>query len=83
MAGYDPKDTKERRVFKACCFCKSMQKKGQDRDVALQIASKYYHVPEDLVREYVEGEENDDIYFMINSAIPIAASDIFDPGDFC
>lgn len=82
MTGYDPKDSKERRIFKASCFYKSMQKKGQDKKVALQVASKYYHVPEKLVRECAESEYDDDVYFMLNGAIPIAASDIFDPGEF-
>lgn len=83
MSGYDPKDSEEKRVFKAFCFYKSMIKNGQDKNIALQVASKYYHVTKDLICEYTEYEYDDDIYFMINGAIPIAASEMFDPGDFC
>lgn len=28
-------------------------------------------------------ELDDDIYFFVNGAIPVAASEIFDAGDFC
>lgn len=84
MAGYNPKDTEERRITKACYFYKSMLRKGQSRDDALGIASRYYHVSETSLKSALSIEElDDDIYFLINGSIPVSASEIFDPGDFC
>lgn len=84
MAGYDPKDSKRRRIEKACYFHKSMLKKGQPYLEALRIASSYYHVPEKAVAAALDHEgEDDDVYFMLGGAVPISASELFDPGDFC
>lgn len=80
--GYIASDTEDRRIIKARCFVKSMVSKGQSKDNAIRIAAKYYHIKvEDL--EYHNDDDDDDIYFFCGSAIPIAASEIFDPGDFC
>lgn len=80
--GYIPSDTEERRIMKARYFAKSMISKGQSEEKANRIAAKYYHVDESNVKYHCE-EGNDDIYFFCGSAIPIAASEIFDEGDFC
>jgi len=81
--GYNPKDSEDRRIQKACCFYRSMVSKGQSKDDALRIASRYYHVNESDVRNILEAEYDDDVYFMVNGAIPISASEMLDPGDFC
>ena len=83
MAGYNPNDSKERRVEKAACFYRSMVAKGQSKDDALRIASEYYRVYESDVHDCLVNEYDDDVYFMVNGAIPVAASEVFDPGDFC
>lgn len=82
-SGYDPNDSESRRVMKASCFVKSMIKKGQSSDNAFRIASSYYHVSEKKVRAYEENAYDDDTYFFVNGAIPVAASEMFDSGDFC
>lgn len=79
--GYIPSDSEDRRIMKARCFAKSMMSKGQPEEEANRIASKYYHVAEDAVRD--SGYLDDDVYFFVNGAIPVAASEIFDAGDFC
>lgn len=84
MVGYNPNDTEERRITKACYFYKSMLRKGQSRDDALRISSRYYHVSETSLKSALSAdEEDDDIYFMINGCFPVSASELFDPGDFC
>ena len=80
--GYIPSDTEERRIMKARCFAKSMVSKGQSEEEANRIAAKYYHVDESDVKNHCDDIE-DDIYFFCGSAIPVAASEIFDEGDFC
>lgn len=79
--GYLPTDSEDRRIMKARCFAKSMIAKGQHEDNAIRIAARYYHVAQDAVRD--SGDLDDDIYFFVNGAIPVAASEIFDAGDFC
>lgn len=79
--GYIPSDSEDRRIMKARCFAKSMMSKGQPEEEANRIAAKYYHVAEDAVR--YSDELDDDIYFLVDGAIPVAASEIFDAGDFC
>ncbi len=85
MAGYTANDAYDRRKTKAAYFVKAMIQKGQQKDKALQIASRYYHVKEDDVRELTDyGDEgDDDVYLFCGSAIPVSASEIYDPGDFC
>lgn len=80
--GYIPSDTEDRRIMKARYFAKSMISKGQSEEEANRIAAKYYHVDENDVKYHCD-DSNDDIYFFCGSAIPIAASEIFDEGDFC
>ena len=62
MAGYDPSDSEERRVMKAHYFKKSMISKGQPEADALRIASNYYHVPEESVKNFSFPESPDHIY---------------------
>lgn len=80
--GYIQSDTEERRVMKARYFAKSMISKGQSEEEANRIAARYYHVDENDVKNYSD-DSGDDIYFFVNGAIPLAASEIFDVGDFC
>lgn len=80
--GYIPSDTEERRIIKARYFAKSMIAKGQSEKEANRIAAKYYHVSEENVR-YYDTNIDDDTYFFCGSMTPIAASEIFDEGDFC
>lgn len=84
MAGYDPSDPEERRVMKAHYFKKSMISKGQSEANALRIASSYYHVPEESVKNFSfpESPEDDDIWFMLGGHTPIAASEMLNEGDF-
>ena len=79
--GYIPSDSENKRIMKARCFAKSMVSKWQPEEEANRIAANYYHVTEDSVR--YRNELDDDIYFFVGSAIPVAASEIFDSGDFC
>lgn len=79
--GYLPTDSEDRRIMKAKCFAKSMISKGQPEEEANRIATKYYHVAEDAVRN--SDDLDDDIYFNVGSIAPLAASEIFDAGDFC
>lgn len=79
--GYIPSDSEDRRIMKARCFAKSMMSKGQPEEEANRIAANYYHVEEDAVR--YSDDLDDDIYFLVCGAIPVAASEIFDAGDFC
>lgn len=82
MAGYDPSDPEERRVMKAHYFRKSMISKGQSEAGALRIASNYYHVPEESVKNFSFPESpDDDVWFMLGS-YPIAASEMLNEGDF-
>ena len=81
MAGYNPQDSEEKRVWKAHKFMESMERKGQPHDEALRIASRYYHVKEEDVNQE-PCDEDDDIYFFCGSAVPVAASEIFNEGDF-
>lgn len=82
--GYDPNDTEQRRLEKACCFVKSMKRKGQTHDDAVRIASGYYHVKDTDVKAMLEDDElDDDVYFLVNGAIPVSASELMDDGDFC
>lgn len=82
MTGYNPDDTEKRRIMKARYFARSMIAKGQNETDANRIAAKYYHVDENDVKYRVD-DNDDDIYFFCGSASPIAASEIFDPSDFC
>lgn len=79
--GYIPSDSENKRIMKARCFAKSMVSKGQPEEEANRIAAKYYHVLEDAVLD--SDDLDDDIYFLVGGAIPVAASEIFDAGDFC
>ena len=79
--GYIPSDSEDKRIMKARCFAKSMMSKGQPEGEANRIAAKYYHVAEDAVRN--SDNLDDDIYFNVGSIAPLAASEIFDAGDFC
>lgn len=80
--GYVPSDSEDRRIIKARCFAKSMILKGQSEEEANRIAARYYHVEESDVKYHCD-DIDDDIYFFVNGAIPLAASEIFDAGDFC
>lgn len=80
--GYIPSDSEDRRIIKARYFAKSMISKGQSEEEANRIAARYYHVEESAVKYHCD-DSDDDIYFFVNSAIPLAASEIFDAGDFC
>lgn len=80
--GYIPSDSEYRRIIKARCFAKSMISKGQREEEANRIAANYYHVKESDVKYHCD-DSDDDIYFFVNGAIPLAASEIFDAGDFC
>lgn len=80
--GYIPSDSEERRIQKARFFAKSMISKGQSEEEANRIAARYYHVDESYVKYHCD-DSDDDIYFFVNGAIPLAASEIFDEGDFC
>lgn len=86
MAGYDPEDSEERRVRKALYFWKSMISKGQPEADALRIASNYYHVPEESVRNFATPDSldplDDDIWFMLDGYMPISASEMLNEGDF-
>lgn len=61
MAGYDPGDPEERRAMKAHYFWKSMISKGQPEADALRIASNYYRVPEESVRNFSFPESPQDL----------------------
>lgn len=80
--GYIPSDSEDRRIMKARYFAESMISKGQNEEDAIRIAARYYHVNENDVK-YHSDDSDDDIYFFVNGAIPLAASEIFDVGDFC
>lgn len=80
--GYIPSDSEDRRIMKARYFAKSMISKGQSEEESNRIAAKYYHVNESDVKNHSD-DIDDDIYFFVNGAIPLAASEIFDAGDFC
>lgn len=80
--GYIPSDSEDRRIMKARCFAKSMMSKGKSEKEANRIAAKYYHVDESDVK-YHSDDIDDDIYFFCGSVCPIAASEIFNEGDFC
>lgn len=81
--GYDPNDTEQCRIEKACCFVKSMMRKGQSHDDAIRIASGYYHVKGTDVKAMLEDDElDDDVYFFANGAVPVSASELLDEGAF-
>ena len=81
--GYVASDSKERRIIKARYFARSMISKGQSEEEANKIAAKYYHVAERDVKYHCDEDYDDDIYFFCGSMVPIAASEIFDEGEFC
>lgn len=82
ITGYNPSDSEDRRIMKARYFAKNMVSKGQSEEEANRIAARYYHVDENDVNNHND-DIDDDIYFFVNGAIPLAASEIFDEGDFC
>ena len=86
MAGYDPSDSEERRVMKAHYFKESMISKGQSEADALRIASNYYHVPEESVRDFAFPDSpdplDDDVWFLLGGHTPVAASEMLNEGDF-
>lgn len=82
MAGYNPNDSEGKRTKKAAYFFKSMMQKGQPKDVAIQIASRYYHVKEEDVRSLIEGGDAYDDLVLLDGCHVVSASELFDPGDF-
>ena len=86
MAGYDPNDSEERRIMKAHYFKESMISKGTPVGAALSIASNYYHVPEEAVKNFSFPDSpdplDDDVWFLLDGHTPIAASEMLNEGDF-